>query len=144
MNNIDSALAVYRDDYNCAQAICSVYGARFGLEDSVAKMISCGFGAGIGRTAGMCGAVAGAVMVLGLKYGMADSANLEEKQLTYEKVQEFISCFEEKHGSTRCPDLLGCDISTPEGFEKAVKEDLMVTVCEELVVDAAKTLETLL
>lgn len=144
MSDTEQALSVYRDDYNCAQAICSVYGARFGLDDKMAKMISCGFGAGIGRTGGMCGAVAGAIMVLGLKYGMADSANLGEKKVTYEKVQEFMRCFEEKHGSTRCPDLLGCDISTSEGFEKAVQEDLLVTVCEELVVDAAKILEGLL
>ena len=66
MNQTERALAVYRDDYNCAQAICSVYGVPFGLDHKMAKKISCGFGAGIGRTAGMCGAVAGAIMVLGL------------------------------------------------------------------------------
>jgi C_GCAxxG_C_C family probable redox protein len=110
----------------------------------MAKKISCGFGAGIGRTAGMCGAVAGAIMVLGLKYGMADSANLEEKQITYEKVREYISRFGEKNGSIHCADLLECDISTPEGFEKAKEEDLMVTVCEDLVVDAARILEEML
>jgi hypothetical protein len=59
----------------------------------------------------------------------------------YEKVREFISRFEEKNRSISCPDLLGCDISTLEGFEKAVRKNLMVTVCEELVIDAAKILE---
>lgn len=144
MNEVEQALAVYRNDYNCAQAICCVYGARFGLDDKVAKKISCGFGAGIGRTGGICGAVAGAIMVLGLKYGMADSACQEEKQFTYEKVCEFIKRFEEKNDSIRCSDLLGCDISTPEGFQKAVDRNLMVKVCEDLVVDAARILEDLI
>ena len=141
MKKIEQALAIYRDDYNCAQAVCSVFGARFGLDEKTSKKISCGFGAGMGRTAGMCGAVAGAIMVLGLKYGMADSTDQKDKQVTYEKVQEYMKRFEEKHGSVKCPDLLGCDISTPEGYEKAVKEDLMVTLCEELVVGAVKILE---
>ena len=75
---------------------------------------------------------------------MADSADQEDKQLTCEKVRQFINRFREKNRALSCPDLLGCDISTPEGFEKAVKEDLMVTVCERLVADAAKILEEML
>ena len=85
----DQAVTVYRDEYNCAQAIFSVYGDRFGLDGELAKKIACGFGGGAGRSGGMCGAVAGAILVLGLKYGMADSSRQEEKHTPWSSVKRF-------------------------------------------------------
>ena len=140
----DQAVTVYRDEYNCAQAIFSVYGDRFGLDGELAKKIACGFGGGAGRSGGMCGAVAGAILVLGLKYGMADSSRQEEKQLTYEKVRQLLHQFKEKHGSTNCTELLGCDLGTEEGFKKAQDENLLTTVCEKVVGDAGEILEGLI
>jgi C_GCAxxG_C_C family probable redox protein len=144
MNVVDRSVEVYRDDYNCAQAIFSIYGTRFGLNVNLSRRIACGLGAGMGRSDGMSGAVTGAFLVLGLKYGMADSARQEDKELTYEKVRRFIDLFTRRHGSCRCTDLLGCDISTPEGFKEAQEKNLMTTVCEEVVASAAEMLEELL
>ncbi len=144
MKDVDKAVEVYRDDYNCAQAICSVYAARFGLDSHLAKRIACGFGAGMGRSAGVCGAVTGALLVLGLGYGMADSTRLDQKEQTYEKVRDFLTRFEASNGSIVCRDLLGCDISTPEGFREARERGLMTTECERFVAEAARILEELL
>jgi len=144
MKDVDKAVAVYRDDYNCAQAICSVYSARFGVDSDLAKRMACGFGAGMGRSAEVCGAVTGAFLVLGLRYGMSDSARPEDKELTYAKVREFIARFRERCGSTGCADLLGVDISTPEGFREAKERDLMTTECERIVAEAALVLQELL
>lgn len=141
MRESEKAIEVYRGEYNCAQAVCSVYGARFGLDSALAKKISCGFGAGVGRLGGICGAVTGAFMVLGLKYGMEDSARQEDKQLTYGKVREFIARFERLNGTTRCSELLGCDVSTPEGFEEAQSKK---TECERFIAEAGQILEELL
>jgi C_GCAxxG_C_C family probable redox protein len=140
----DQAVAVYRDEYNCAQAIFSVYGERFGVDGELAKKIACGFGGGMGRSGGMCGVVSAALMVLGLRYGMTDSTRQEDKELTYEKVRQFIELFEELHGSTNCTDLLGCDLGTDEGFKEAREKNLTVTVCEKVVADAGELLEGLL
>lgn len=144
MEQADMAVAVYRDDYNCAQAIFSVYSGKLGFDETLAKKIACGFGAGMGRTAGICGAVTGAFLVLGLTYGMSDSSRQEDKELTYEKVREFISRFEKRCSSINCADLLGVDISTPEGFREAREKDLMTVECEKIVAEAASILEELL
>jgi C_GCAxxG_C_C family probable redox protein len=144
MTDKERALKTYRDDYNCAQSILSVYGERFGLDKETSMTISCGFGAGMGRQAGLCGAISGAYMVLGLRYGMVDSVNQEEKQLTYAKVRDFTDKFFVRNGASSCRDLLGCDISTAKGFHEARDRDLMTKVCEKVVVDAAEILEELL
>lgn len=144
MENADRAVAVYRGDYNCAQAIFSVYSGRLGFDEELAKKIACGFGAGLGRSAGVCGAVTGAFLVLGLKYGMSDPDRQEDKELTYAKVREFISRFEKRCSSINCVDLLGVDISTPEGLREAKERNLMTIECEKIVAKAAVILEELL
>ena len=52
--------------------------------------------------------------------------------------------FEKRNGSTRCKELLGCDISTPAGAEKATQENRFRTICPKLVQDAGEILEEML
>ena len=52
--------------------------------------------------------------------------------------------FRERHGALTCRDLLGCDISTPEGFARAKERGLFDTVCAKLVKDSVEILEDML
>ena len=94
------------------------------------------------RRAEVCGAVTGALMVLGLRYGPRDAADTS-RDIVYSKVSEFLSRFEEGCGSIICRDLLGCDLSTPEGMKQAVKNDLFKTVCPKMIEVAADLVEEL-
>ena len=91
-----------------------------------------------------CGTVTGAFMVIGLKYGKykpEDDRALEE---TYELVRAFVDRFISRNGSIECKELLGVDISAPEGHEIATEEKLFHTVCPKFVQDAAEILEQIL
>ena len=121
----------------------SAYAAEYGLDRDTAMKIAAGFGAGMGRMAQTCGAVTGAYMVIGLKYGAA-SGDREAKEKTYRLVREFAEKFKAKNGSVVCRELLGCDISKPEGFEKMKNLGLHGKVCTELVRDACAMLDELL
>ena len=63
-----AALAVetFRDGINCTQAILSAWGSRHGLDRDTAMKLGGAFGSGMnmGET---CGAVTGALMVIGLR-----------------------------------------------------------------------------
>jgi hypothetical protein len=48
--------------------------------------------------------------------------------------------FEAVHGTIVCRELLGVDLGTTEGREKAVKDNLFQTRCPVMVRDAAQTL----
>jgi len=56
----------------------------------------------------------------------------------------FADRFKAKHRALNCRDLLGCDLSTPEGRQTAKDKNLHATVCNGIVRDAAKTLNELL
>lgn len=70
-----------------------------------------------------------------------DAKARQAKEKTYELVREFADRFNDRHGSLVCRELLGCDMSTPEGFQEATERKLSATVCAELVRDAATLIE---
>ncbi len=78
-------------------------------------------------------------MILGFKVQEAPSEK-ETRYRAYDLVKKFVRHFEEKHGTIICKDLLGADLATPEGRDKAIKDNLFRTVCPGLVRDAAQLL----
>jgi len=76
-------------------------------------------------------------MALGLKYG-ATVPDPVAKERTYALTREFIARFEARHGATTCADLLGVNISTPEGQAAAREANVFKTVCPGLVASAAE------
>jgi C_GCAxxG_C_C family probable redox protein len=69
--------------------VLSVFAQQFGLERDIALRISQGFGAGIAYTDDICGAVSGAIMVVGLRYGRVTADDKTAKEKTYAVVGEF-------------------------------------------------------
>jgi len=138
------ALACFRNGFTCSSAVFSTFSAELGLDPEAAKKISCGFGAGISKTGNICGAVSGAIMVIGLKYGKTKEGDEAATEKTRALVRKFIQEFTERHGSVNCTELLGNNLSKPEEYEKARESKLFVTKCPELVGDAAAILEKIL
>jgi C_GCAxxG_C_C family probable redox protein len=102
--------------------------------------IAAGFGGGMGRMAGTCGAVTGAFMVLGLQCGQA-SPEREAKEAIYCRIRAYARQFRARHGSLSCRELLECDISVPEGLQRARELDLFSKTCPQFVRDACEILE---
>jgi len=144
VNQVEEAVACFEKGFNCSQAVCSTYAERFGLDRETALKIAAGFGGGMGRMAGTCGVVTGAFTIIGLKYGAIEAEDKEAKEKTYECVREFAKRFVDRNNSVFCKDLLDCDISTPEGHERAKEQELFSTRCPQFVRDAAEILEEML
>lgn len=139
MNRSDKALEYFRNKFNCSQSVFTVYGKEYGLSENDCLKISCAFGGGMGRQQFICGAVTGALMVIGLKYGKGVGDPEEKKQLTYEKTREFFSEFIEHNGSTSCRELLeGYDMNDPDDHRKIVDRGLFEKLCEKYVADAVE------
>ncbi len=123
--------------FNCAQSIFSAFAGRYGISSEFAVRLSAPFGAGMGRQGEVCGALTGALMVLGLQYGREQPGDKED---IYRITHEFILQFQQRHGAIRCRELLGQDISTPEGLQSAREKDLFTGVCPMLIDETAKAL----
>jgi C_GCAxxG_C_C family probable redox protein len=142
MSKKEKAITYFLSHFNCCQSVISVFCEDYGLEESLALKLSTGFGGGL-RRGEVCGAVSGAIMVIGLKYGHSVIEDLESKTRTYALSQEFESRFEDLFGSLRCKDILKYDVSDDE--MKIIKEkELFTKLCPQIVKGAIDILEEML
>lgn len=144
MKKSQCSVQCFENGFNCAQAVFSTYCSELGLERETALKISCGFGAGMGYIGETCGAVTGAFMLIGLKYGKYNADDNEAREKTYRLVQQFTQKFIARYGSVKCKELLDCDISIPEQLQKARENQLFASVCSRLVKDSSEIIEELL
>jgi C_GCAxxG_C_C family probable redox protein len=142
MSSVSDATRLFIDGFACSQAILSVYGHPLGLPRKTAMQIAAGFAGGM-RLGETCGAVTGAFMVLGLRYASENCDTAAGRAEVYANVVEFAKRFQGINGTISCRELLGCDISTPEGMKKAQEQNLFKTTCVKMVEDSAMILETL-
>ncbi len=140
---VEAAVGLFDEGFNCSQAVMGAYCEMFGVSRVDGLRVSAGFGGGIGCTGRVCGALTGACMVLGLKYGAIDSADKEAKERTYKIVARACEMFGERAGSVECRDLLGFDMSTDEGKE-AKKAEGAFDKCGGFVRCGAEVLEEIL
>lgn len=117
----------------CSQAVFAEFAPQLGIDRETALKIAAPFASGMydGAT---CGAVAGALMVLGLKYGQGDSVDPEKMELMLAKVGKFKAKILEKYGSCICKELIGYKM--PEEVELVQAEGKFESVCSKIVTDA--------
>ncbi len=144
MTRADEAVECFNMGYNCSQSVLWAYCDQFGMEKEQALRVAGACGAGMGRMCETCGAVTGAFMVIGLKYGKVEAEDEPSKEKAYALVKAFAKEFKARNGSIVCRELLGCDMGTPGGMKYAKERKLHSTVCPKLVRDAAEIVGRLL
>ena len=144
MSRIEVAVSCFKDGFNCSQAVLSTYGTQFGLNREIALKVAGAFGGGMGHMGETCGAVTGAFMVIGLKYGRTIVGDKQSQDKTVSLANEFVNRFKSRNVSIVCKELLGCDLSTPEGMNMAKEKNLFATICPKFVQDAAEIIEQIL
>ena len=144
MGRTERALELYKGGLSCAQAVFSVFADKFDLNEKAMLKISGGFGGGVGASGLICGAVSGAVMVIGLKYGATDGDDLNSKQITREMVRDFMKKFSDEFGAIDCKCLLGFDMSRQEDFDYVHENNITKKTCPKFVEFAVKELEKII
>lgn len=136
------AIDTFKNNYNCAQSVLSVFAQDLGISKDSALKLSTPFGAGMMYMQETCGAVTGALMAIGLKYGKGENGTVEDKERAYDMGRYFVAKFSKCHGSTSCLKLLKeVNISTPEGMKHAVDKEMFRTHCANYVKDAVAIAE---
>ena len=143
MNRKETALQTFENGFNCCQAVLSAFYEAYALERATALKIAAGFGGGL-RRGEVCGAVAGAVMVLGLQYGHCEEGDNTAKLRANAKTVEFIKRFEKRNGTILCRKLLGYDISDEQQHKQAAEKGVFSTVCPRIIEEAVVILGEML
>lgn len=104
---ITRAVENFMQGYGCCQSVVAAFADLYGLDDTMAKRVSAGFGGGVGRLRMMCGAVSALVILAGLDCGQTEGSDRAGKTACYKVVQQLLAKFKERNGSVICAELLG-------------------------------------
>lgn len=143
MNHAEKAVEYYSNNFNCSQGVFTTYATEMGMDEKMALMLATNFGGGE-RKGELCGAVAGALMVLGLRCGHYDSNDMESKRKAYGISEEFMNRFIKKNGSVVCRELLGYDLTKEEDMKIIKKENFFTTFCPAMVRSVAEILDEMI
>lgn len=133
---------LFMKGYNCSQTVFALFSESYGIDETTAAKIATGLGSGA-RKGDICGAVSGALMVLGLAYGQESLTDNERKMQAYDQSDQFIERFEEVMGSIVCKELFGYDISIPEEKAIILEKQLIPKICPKAIKTAVDILETM-
>ena len=130
-SRVQKAIDLHHKGYNCAQAVVCAYCDLFGLDEETAYRASEAFGFGMGQME-VCGALAGACMLAGLKNSGGLQAVGKTKAETYKLDRRLAAAFREKNQSVLCREL------------KGVESGKVLRPCDGCVEDGARLVETYL
>lgn len=127
MDKCEKAVELFKTGLCCSQAAFCAFAEEHGMDLETAQKVSAGLGGGVGRMREVCGAVTGATLALGLKYG-------PDKAAVYPHVQELCARFKAECGSIVCRELLEGTGATQGGSPEARTETYYrKRPCAELV-----------
>ena len=145
MTKSENATLYFSNTFNCSQSVLASFGQDYGLTEDQCLKIGCAFGGGMARQQMTCGAVTGALIVLGLQYGRAANDPSSKTVMVYDKTKEFFNDFKKRHGSINCRELLqGLDMNDPDDRKMIEELELFRTTCVKYVQDAVKLTERLI
>jgi C_GCAxxG_C_C family probable redox protein len=132
---IQRSVELFRSGLFCAESVLLAIAEQRGVDCSLIPRIATGFCSGIARTGGLCGALTGAILAIGLAAGREGAAQSIDP--TYELVREVLAGFETRFGETTCFGLSGCDLSTDEGQRRFLEANQRER-CAEYVGEATQ------
>ena len=113
---------------DCSQIIMGEWADELGLSKEDALKVSSAFGGGLG-VGETCGAIIGAMLVLGMKYGNSAANQQLQKDVLNAKRAEFLDKFKKAHTHRSCRELLGYDFSKPEDVPKIFESGILFEAC---------------
>jgi C_GCAxxG_C_C family probable redox protein len=144
MSKTDFAEECFNSGFSCSQAVLAAFCEDYGLDKKLALKMACSFGGGMSHLGEVCGAVTGALMVLGLKYGQDDEEDKHSKAVNFLLVKDFVARFRKLNGSISCKELIEYDISDEKQLTAARQTDVFQTKCASYVKNAVNLLEEII
>lgn len=126
-------IAIEKHDlgYNCAQSVALTYADLVDMAPEHLFKITEGFGLGGGNMQGTCGAISGAIALIGLLNSCGDLEHPSTKAQTYALGREILERFKAQNGSVLCHELKGV------GTGKVLRS------CPDCIMDACQLFEEL-
>lgn len=133
MDSKDEVIRLYNEGYDCAQCILKAMEDKIDCDmETAMRSISC---MGMGLLEGsLCGALLGALAVIGVKYG-SSSPDMSSRGVAMIKRAQLLMEFKKKYNGLTCPEIMGLDVRKDEDNLRAYKEGIYEHFCPNMAAD---------
>jgi C_GCAxxG_C_C family probable redox protein len=144
MGRAETAAEYMRGGLNCAQSIVKAFSTELAMEESDAVKMAASLGAGLGRNGYVCGALSGAALVIGARYGNSDPADTAGRDKAYATADALLEKFKKEYHTVLCRELLSIDLKNPAELNRAREAGVFRNQCPLFVLSAGRILEDIL
>ncbi|MDF2859017.1 MAG: hypothetical protein K0Q87_4868 [Neobacillus sp.] len=135
---VKKSLELFDNGFNCSQAVIGAFCTQLGMDEHLSLKLASGFGGGL-RCGEVCGAVTGAIMIIGLRYGQYIAEDKDSKMNCYEITSKFVEEYIKRKETIICREILGYDIRDTEA--RAKFPERQKDVCPKAIETAVVLLE---
>ncbi|OGO66168.1 MAG: hypothetical protein A2030_01905 [Chloroflexi bacterium RBG_19FT_COMBO_50_10] len=121
--------------FYCAESVLLAVAEHLNIHSELIPRIASGFCSGMARTGGMCGAVSGGIMAIGLAMGR--NAPTDDLDPCYQAVRAFLNRFSAQYQALSCLELTGVHLGTLEG-QVAFQAKGQIKLCADYVGNATR------
>ncbi|MFP4471166.1 MAG: C-GCAxxG-C-C family protein [Bacteroidales bacterium] len=145
MEKSAKAVETFNSGYNCAQSVLSVFAGELRTDRDTCLRIASPFGGGMAMQQETCGAVTGALMAIGLKFGKGEQGSEADKEHAYKLSRGFMDRLAQRHQSLKCRQLLdGLNMNDPQEKEEINRRQLFENRCPQLISDTVNILKEMM
>ncbi len=142
MKRKKKAVKLFQSGCNCSQAMAVAFGRDCGLDKKTAMNLGRAFGGGMGQSGSTCGAITGAIMVLG--FSRRGAKESKARSQANDATRELLDRFVENRGALACRKLLDKEGLADAEWLCAKGKGKFRPVCTEIVKETAEILDDLL
>ena len=142
MGSSEDVIRIYNQGYDCAQCIVKAMEGKVEYDEATAMKSISSMGMGL-LEGSICGAILGALAVIGLKYGSAGPDPASKGVIILKRAQ-FLMEFKKKYNGLTCPEIMGLDVRKDEDNLRAFKEGIYDHFCPNMAADILEILERII
>ena len=120
-----------RDDnlYGCAETTFIALKQAFSLPNPEDTSIAMVLNGGVAYWGGICGAISGAALAVGMLAGKRIPDHIKAKRTARRIIARYMDEFKDKHHSVNCRDLIKLDIRDQKQHDQFIEGGIWRTVC---------------
>jgi C_GCAxxG_C_C family probable redox protein len=118
-----------RNLYGCAETTFRVLKTAYRLDDPDDTSAAMALNGGVGYGGGICGAISGGALAVGLLAGRRIRSHRQAKRVAREVTAQVMDEFREAHGAVDCRELIGLDLRAPGAHHAFIRSGVWRDRC---------------
>ncbi len=140
-SSAERAIALFGQGYFCSEAVFKAFAEREGFTSDTSQLALSMLGGGLSNQGHVCGAVLGALAVIGARASSINPHNKPDRAVALNQGKALLDRIKETHISLDCIQLTGINFNIPEQAGRFGPERVAERTCLPMIIAVCEWLE---